>query len=78
MSNTRILYGNTLLYKGVTLINIDRTCDALYWACERQGMTKSDSVTLETGEKRMLFCRYFWTLGAFSSRFADCFRKSTV
>ena len=51
MSNTRILYGNTLLYKGVTLINIDRTCNALYWACERQGMTKSDSVTLETGEK---------------------------
>lgn len=43
--NTRILYRDTMLYKGVTLINIDRTCDALYW-CNRQGMTKTDCVNV--------------------------------
>ena len=50
MNNTRILYGNTLLYKGVNLINVDRSYDALYWCC-RHGMEKTDSIVLESGEK---------------------------
>lgn len=50
MNNTRILYGNTLLYKGVNLINVDRSCDALYW-CGRHCMEKTDSIILESGEK---------------------------
>ena len=50
MNNTRILYGNTLLYKGVNLINVDRSRDALYWCC-RHGMEKVDSIVLESGEK---------------------------
>ena len=50
MNNTRILYGNTLLYKGVNLINIDRSYDALYWCC-RHCMEKTDSVILKSGEK---------------------------
>ncbi len=50
MNNTRILYKNTLLYKGVSLINIDRSPSSHYWI-ERQGMTKADNITLESGEK---------------------------
>lgn len=43
MTNTRILYKGTLLYKGVSLIHIDETNDAPYWIA-RQGLEKTDRV----------------------------------
>jgi len=46
---SRILYKNTLLYCGVTLVNIDRSFDALYW-CNRKKMQKTDTVKLQSGE----------------------------
>ena len=49
MKESRILYKNTLLYCGVTLVNIDRSYDALYW-CNRHDMQKTDTVKLQSGE----------------------------
>lgn len=42
-SDNRILYKDTFLYRGVTLIHIDRSYDALYWI-NRHGLTKIDTV----------------------------------
>ena len=63
MNSTRILYKDTLLYRGVSLINIDRSFDALYW-CGRHGMEKVETIVLQSGEtmdiyrndKRSLAC----------------------
>lgn len=50
MKNRR-LYGDTILYRGVLLIRIDYTHDALYW-CNRHGMAFCETITLsDTGEK---------------------------
>lgn len=62
MGNTRILYGDTLLYRGVSLIHIDRTFDARHWAA-RKGLVLVDTVTaggetleIYINEKRNLAC----------------------
>ena len=46
----RILYRDTLLYRGTLLIHIDRARDALYW-CRRHNMTFTETITTDdTGE----------------------------
>lgn len=50
MNNTRILYKDTLLYRGVLLISVDRTYDAIYW-CNRHGLTYKETVETEKDGK---------------------------
>ena len=50
MKKERIIGKDTLLYKGVLCVYIDRAHDAIYWAA-RHGMTITDTVTAENGER---------------------------
>jgi hypothetical protein len=48
---TRILYKETLLYRGASLVHIDKAKDALYW-CKRHGMTFVETIAADdTGDK---------------------------
>ena len=40
---TRILCKETLLYRGASLVHIDKAKDALYW-CKRHGMTFVETI----------------------------------
>lgn len=42
-SDNRILYKDTFLYRGVSLVNIDRSYDSMYWI-NRHGLVKIDTV----------------------------------